>query len=279
MADSRPETPESAEAANPSDSSASAGAPASEAPQGESFISHLVELRTRIVHAAAAVLIVFIALSPFMKYIFDIVSQPMIHALPEGTKLLATGVISPFLVPLKVTLFVAFLISLPYVLYQAWAFIAPGLYQHEKRLALPVLASSVFMFFLGMAYCYFVVFGFVFGFIAGFAPTNVSVAPDIENYFSFVMGMVLAFGATFEVPIVVVLLVRFGVASIEQLRQARPYVIVGAFVVAAVVTPPDVMSQLLLAIPLCILYEVGIQVARFTGVSPSRRDAAADEVG
>jgi len=242
---------------------------------GESFMSHLVELRQRVVRAAGAVLIIFIVLSPFMKQIFDLVSKPLMHALPEGTKLLATGVISPFLVPLKVTLFVSFLLGLPYVLYQAWAFIAPGLYQHEKRLAVPVLASSVGMFFVGMAYCYFVVFGFVFRFIAGFAPESVAVAPDIENYLSFVMGMFLAFGMTFEVPVVVVLLVRFGVASIQQLKEARPYVIVGAFVVAAVVTPPDVISQLLLAVPLCILYEVGLQVARFVGRSPSRAEADA----
>ncbi|MBC7781513.1 MAG: twin-arginine translocase subunit TatC [Proteobacteria bacterium] len=244
---------------------------------GESFMSHLVELRKRVVRAAASVLIIFVVLSPFMKQIFDVVSLPLMSALPEGTKLLATGVISPFFVPLKVTLFVAFLIALPYVLYQVWAFVAPGLYQHEKRLALPVLASSVGMFFLGMAYCYFVVFGFVFRFIAGFAPDSVAVAPDIENYLSFVMGMFLAFGMTFEVPVIVVLLVRFGFCTLAQLKQARPYVIVGAFIVSAVVTPPDIVSQLLLAIPLCILYEVGLVVARFTGLSPSRAQVDADE--
>jgi sec-independent protein translocase protein TatC len=248
---------------------------AQDGPSADSFMSHLVELRQRVVRAAGAVLVVFLVLSPFMKYIFDMVSMPLMSALPDGTRLLATGVISPFVVPLKVTLFVAFLIALPYVLYQAWAFVAPGLYQHEKRLALPVLSTSVGMFFLGMAYCYFVVFGFVFRFIAGFAPESVAVAPDIENYLSFVMGMFLAFGLTFEVPVVVVLLVRFGVATIEQLKQARPYVIVGAFVVAAIATPPDVVSQLLLAIPLCLLYEVGLQVARFTGLSPSRAEADA----
>jgi len=250
-----------------------------EAASGDSFMSHLVELRQRVVRAAGAVLLVFIVLSPFMKFIFDVVSLPLMSALPEGTRLLATGVISPFFVPLKVTLFVAFLIALPYVLYQVWAFVAPGLYQHEKRLALPVLSSSVGMFFLGMAYCYFVVFGFVFQFIAGFAPDSVAVAPDIENYLSFVMGMFLAFGLTFEVPVVVVLLVRFGLATIGQLKLARPYVIVGAFVVAAIFTPPDVVSQLLLAIPLCLLYEVGIQVARFTGLSPSRAEVDAQAEG
>jgi len=201
--------------------------------------------------------------------------MPLMSALPVGTKMLATGVISPFFVPLKVTLFVSFLLALPYVLYQVWAFVAPGLYQHEKRLALPVVASSFGMFFLGMTYCYFVVFGFVFSFIASFAPDSVAVAPDIENYLSFVMGMFLAFGLTFEVPVVVVLLVRFGVATIEQLKQARPYVIVGAFIIAAIVTPPDVISQFLLAIPLWLLYEGGLQVARFTGLSPSRAEVDA----
>jgi sec-independent protein translocase protein TatC len=188
--------------------------------------------------------------------------------------LLATGVITPFMVPLKVTLFCALLIALPYVLWQAWAFVAPGLYKHERKLAAPLIASSVFMFALGMAYCYFIVFGFVFKFIAGFAPISVNVSPDIEAYFSFVMGMFLAFGLTFEVPIIVVLLARFRIASIEKLKQARPYVIVGAFIVAAIFTPPDVLSQLLLAIPLCVLYELGIFLARFM-VKPQDADEAA----
>lgn len=233
--------------------------------QEQSFLSHLVELRQRIVRAAIAVIIVFIPMAFFMQPIFDFVSRPMMAALPADAKLLATGVITPFMVPLKVTLFAAFLVALPYVLWQAWAFVAPGLYRHEKRLAGPLIASSVLMFFAGMAYCYFVVFGFVFKFIAGFAPATVSVSPDIEAYFSFVMGMFLAFGLAFEVPIVVVLLVRFGIASIEKLKKMRPYVIVGAFIIAAIFTPPDVLSQLLLAIPLCILYELGIFVARFVG--------------
>jgi sec-independent protein translocase protein TatC len=229
----------------------------------QSFLSHLIELRQRLVRAALSVVILFLALTPFMKQIFDLLSQPLMVALPQGTKLLATGVITPFMVPLKVTLFTALMLALPYVLYQAWAFVAPGLYRHEKRLALPIIATSVAMFALGMAYCYFVVFGFVFKFIAGFAPASVAVAPDIEAYFSFVLGMFLAFGLTFEVPIIVVLLARFGIASVDRLKQARPYVIVGAFVVAAIFTPPDVLSQLLLAIPLCLLYELGLQIARF----------------
>jgi sec-independent protein translocase protein TatC len=242
-------------------------------PEGEqSFLSHLVELRQRLVRASAAVLLVFLGLTPFMRQIFDAMSVPLKAALPDGTRLLAISVITPFVVPLKVTLFCAFIVALPYVLYQVWAFVAPGLYQHEKRLAAPVIGSSFLMFLAGMAYCYFVVFGFIFKFIAGFAPASVSVAPDIEAYFSFVLGMFLAFGLAFEVPIVVLLLARFGVVDVAKLRKIRPYVVVGAFVVAAVFTPPDVVSQLLLAIPLCVLYELGIVLAVFFG----RRTAPAD---
>jgi sec-independent protein translocase protein TatC len=248
-------------------------APATEsADQEQSFLSHLIELRERVVKAAAAVVIVFLVMSPFMKRIFELLSQPMMNALPAGTKLLATGVITPFMVPLKVTLFAAFLLALPYVLYQAWAFVAPGLYRHERRLALPVIVSSVGMFALGVAYCYFFVFGVVFKFIAGFAPATVAVAPDIEAYFNFVMTMFLAFGLAFELPIVVVLLVRFGIASVDKLKAARPYVIVGSFIVAAIFTPPDVLSQLLLAIPLCLLYEAGLQIGRL--VRPRGADDA-----
>ena len=234
----------------------------------QSFLSHLIELRQRLVRAAIAVVVIFLALSPFMRDIFTVLSAPLMSVLPAGTKLIATGVITPFMVPLKLTLFVSFLIALPYVLYQAWAFVAPGLYLHEKRLAAPIIASSVAMFGLGMAYCYFVVFGLVFRFIANFAPATVNVAPDIDAYFSFVLGLFLAFGLTFEVPIVVVLLARFGIADVERLKASRPYVIVGAFIVAAIFTPPDVISQLLLALPLCLLYEVGIQVARLVGKRP-----------
>jgi len=234
----------------------------------QSFLSHLVELRSRILRAAIAVLVVFAALTPFMRHIFDVLSEPMLAALPEGTKFLATGVITPFVVPLKVTLFVAFLIALPFVLYQAWAFVAPGLYDHERRLAGPVIFSSVVMFVGGMAYCYFVVFNVVFRFIARFAPASVNVAPDIEAYVSFVLGLFLAFGGAFEVPIVVLLLVRFGLVPLGKLTQVRPYVIVGAFVVAAIFTPPDVLSQLLLAVPLVVLYELGIVLARLFGKRP-----------
>lgn len=231
----------------------------------QSFISHLVELRTRVVRAAIAILIVFVALSPFMKQIFDALSAPLMVALPVGAKLLATGVIAPFMVPLKVTMFVAFLIALPYVLYQLWAFIAPGLYQSEKKLAVPIIVSSVAMFAVGMAYCYFIVFRMVFQFIAGFSPDSVNFAPDIDSYFGFVISMFLAFGLTFEVPIVVMVLNRMGIANLEKLKQARPYVIVGAFIIAAIFTPPDVLSQLLLAIPLVLLYQLGIWLVAMFG--------------
>ncbi|HEY4038595.1 MAG TPA: twin-arginine translocase subunit TatC [Burkholderiaceae bacterium] len=240
-------------------------------PEEQGFLSHLVELRQRLVRAAASVLIVFAALSPFMRQIFDFLSKPMMAALPQGTKLLATGVIAPFYVPLKITLFASLLVALPYVLYQVWAFVAPGLYQHEKRLAVPVIMSSVVMFFAGIAYCYFVVFRFVFRFIARFAPETVNVSPDIDAYFSFVLRLFIAFGVTFEVPIAVLLMVRLGITSVAKLRQARPYVIVGAFVAAAIFTPPDVLSQLLLALPLCLLFELGVLLGALFGVSPSAR--------
>ena len=259
----------------------SAEPPATDAEPGEeqSFLSHLIELRQRLVRSAIAIVVIFLALSPFMRDIFAILSAPLMSVLPSGTKLIATGVITPFMVPLKLTLFVSFLIALPYVLYQAWAFIAPGLYLHEKRLAAPIIASSVVMFGLGMSYCYFVVFGLVFRFIANFAPASVNVAPDIDAYFSFVLGLFLAFGLTFEVPIVVVLLARFGIADVERLKSARPYVIVGAFIVAAIFTPPDVISQLLLALPLCLLYEIGIQVARLVGKRAEAEETAGSTTG
>lgn len=240
--------------------------------QEQSFLSHLIELRQRIVRAALAVVIVFLALTPFMKHIFELLSEPMMAALPAGTKLLATGVTTPFLVPLKVTLFASFLLALPYVLYQAWAFIAPGLYQHEKRLVLPLVIASTVLFLLGIAFCYFFVFGVVFKFVNTIAPKSISVAPDIENYLNFVITLFLAFGVTFEVPVAVIVLVRMGMVTVEQLKSFRPYFIVGAFVIAAVVTPPDVLSQVMLAVPLVVLYEVGIFVARMVG-----RQAAGDE--
>jgi len=227
----------------------------------DTFISHLVELRNRIMKASAAIVIVFLCLMPWAAKIYDILAHPMMAALPAGSKMIATGVITPFLIPVKVTLLVAFIIALPWVLYQAWAFVAPGLYAHEKKLVAPLVISSSILFVAGLAFCYFFVFGVVFKFINNFAPASVSVAPDIDSYFSFVMTMFLAFGITFEVPVIVIVLVRMGLVSVDKLKEIRPYVVVAAFVIAAVVTPPDIMSQLLLAVPLCLLYEIGLWVA------------------
>jgi sec-independent protein translocase protein TatC len=229
----------------------------------DTFISHLVELRTRLLRAVMVVIGVFVVLFlyPGPSAIYDMLAQPMLSSLPQGTRMIATGVITPFMVPIKVTLLAAFILSLPVVLYQAWAFIAPGLYRHEQRLALPLILSSTLLFILGMAFCYFVVFHTVFSFIANFAPDSITPAPDIEAYVSFVMTMFIAFGVTFEVPIAVILLVKTGMVTVKKLRDIRGYVVVGAFVVAAVVTPPDVLSQVLLAAPLCLLYEIGVLVA------------------
>ena len=235
--------------------------------QQENFVSHLVELRDRLLRAVVGFLIVFVALMayPGAAYIFDLLALPIQSALPEGTKMIATGVITPFMVPVKLTAMVAFVISLPILLYQAWAFIAPGLYQHEKKMALPIIFSSTVLFLVGIAFCHFIVFGKVFAFINDFAPQSITPAPDIEAYMSFVLTMFMAFGMTFEVPIVVVVLVYLGVVTVEKLVEIRGYVIVAAFVIAAIVTPPDVMSQLFLAIPICILYEVGILFAEIIG--------------
>ncbi|HEV7800213.1 MAG TPA: twin-arginine translocase subunit TatC, partial [Burkholderiales bacterium] len=192
-------------------------------------------------------------------------AHPMMLTLPAGSKMIATGVITPFLIPVKIAAMIAFLIALPYVLYQAWAFVAPGLYSHEKKLVLPLVVASTVLFVAGIAFCYFFVFGVVFSFVNRIAPKSITVAPDIEQYLNFVLTMFLAFGVTFEVPVVVVLLARMGIVTLEQLRGARPYFIVGAFVIAAVVTPPDVVSQLLLAVPMCLLFELGLIAARFVG--------------
>ena len=236
----------------------------------ESFISHLVELRQRLVRAVVAVGVLFVALFlwPGSGYIYDLLAAPLMSALPEGAKMIATGVITPFMVPVKVTALAAFLIALPYVLFQAWAFVAPGLYEHEKKLALPLVIGSTVLFLAGVAFCYYLVFGTVFKVINDFAPKSITPAPDIEAYFSFVITMFLAFGITFEIPIVVLLLVRTGLVSVEKLREARPYVIVGAFVIAAVVTPPDVVSQFMLALPMWFLYEAGLFLARFINTRP-----------
>ena len=237
----------------------------------ESFMSHLVELRSRLMRAVGAVLVLFVVFAfawPGAGVIYDFLAVPLMSALPQGAKMIATGVITPFMVPMKVAALAAFVVALPYVLYQAWAFVAPGLYEHEKKFALPLIVGSTVLFILGMAFCYYIVFESVFSFIHGFAPASITPAPDIDAYFSFVLTMFLAFGVTFEIPIVVIVLVRMGIVTVQQLHDARPYFIVGAFVVAAVVTPPDVLSQFMLAVPMCLLYEAGIFLSRFIAVRP-----------
>jgi sec-independent protein translocase protein TatC len=236
----------------------------------ETFISHLVELRDRLLRAIIAVVVLTLVMIPWAKEIYAVLAKPLLAALPAGATMIATDVTGTFLVPLKVTLMTGFVVALPYVLYQAWAFVAPGLYQHEKRLALPVIVTSFLFFLVGMAFAYFVVFPVAFGFFASYAPTGVQMMTDIDKYLSFVLTMFIAFGLTFETPVIVVVLVRLGIVGLDKLKAARPYIVVGAFVIGAIFTPPDVISQLLLAIPLWLLYEVGLFVARF--VSPPQRE-------
>ncbi len=233
----------------------------SEEKQQDTFISHLIELRVRLIRAIIAVLLVFLGLVNWARDIYTLLAQPMLAALPQGGHMIATDVAGAFFVPMKVTLMVSFLIALPYVLYQAWSFVAPGLYASERKLTAPLLVASVILFFIGMSFAFFVVFPTVFVFVNKFAPEGVSVMTDIDKYLSFVMTTFLAFGVTFEVPVVVIVLVKTGLVTVDKLREIRPYVIVGAFVVGAIFTPPDILSQFLLAVPLCLLYEAGIIVA------------------
>ncbi|MCG6932942.1 MAG: twin-arginine translocase subunit TatC [Gallionella sp.] len=232
---------------------------------GESFMAHLVELRTRLLNAVVAVLIVFVCLFPFASKLYTLLAKPLLSKLPKGGQMIATDVTTPFFVPLKVALMAAFLISLPYILYQVWRFVAPGLYEHEKRLVWPLIIASTTLFFCGMAFAYFMVFPIVFGFITASAPMGVAVMTDIDKYLSFVLTMFVAFGLTFQVPVAVVLMVRMGFITVAKLREIRPYMVVGSFVVGAIFTPPDVVSQSMLAVPLWLLYETGILVAVWVG--------------
>jgi sec-independent protein translocase protein TatC len=229
------------------------------------FVTHLMELRDRLLRAVIAIAVCFgvLCLYPGPGQLYDLLAAPLVANLPEGTKMIATNVIAPFFVPIKITMLAGFLLALPVVLYQAWAFVAPGLYSHEKRLVVPLVLSSTLLFFGGVAFCYFFVFGQVFKFIQGFAPKSITAAPDIEAYLGFVMNMFIAFGAAFEVPVIVVVLARMGIVPVEKLREWRGYFIVVAFIVAAVITPPDIVSQLALAIPMCLLYEVGLFAATY----------------
>lgn len=228
------------------------------------FVAHLIELRDRLVKAALAVVVfaVVLGIYPGPGALYDLMAAPLVAHLPKGATMIATSVISPFMVPLKVLLMTAFMLALPVVLYQLWAFVAPGLYTHEKKLVLPLVVSSTILFFVGVAFCYFFVFGRVFAFIQSFAPASITASPDIEAYLGFVLNMFLAFGMAFEVPVVVVVLARMGIFSIDKLKEFRGYFVVLAFIIAAIVTPPDVVSQLALAIPMCLLYEIGIWAAQ-----------------
>ncbi|HTF13788.1 MAG TPA: twin-arginine translocase subunit TatC, partial [Burkholderiales bacterium] len=235
----------------------------------DTFISHLVELRDRLLRAILAVIVVFLCLFPWARELYALLAKPLIAALPVGGQMIATDVVGVFLVPVKVAFLVAFVIALPYVLYQVWAFVAPGLYVHEKRLVLPLVVASSVLFIVGMSFAYFLVFPVVFQFMASIAPEGVAWMTDIDKYLSFALTTFMAFGVTFEVPVVVIVLVRVGLVSIDKLKEIRPYVIVGAFVVGAIFTPPDVISQVMLAVPLWVLYELGIVLARMVGRSPA----------
>ncbi|MDD4910928.1 MAG: twin-arginine translocase subunit TatC [Sideroxydans sp.] len=233
----------------------------------ESLVGHLIELRSRLLNSALALLLTFICLFPWAAELYALLAQPMLAKLPQGGQMIATDVTTPFFVPLKVAMMAAFLISLPYMLYQVWRFVAPGLYAQEKRMVLPLVIASTLLFYSGMAFAYFAVFPVVFGFITAAAPQGVAVMTDIDKYLSFVIGMFMAFGIAFQVPVAVVILVRVGLVTVQKLREIRSYVIVAAFVIGAIFTPPDVVSQFMLAIPLWLLYEAGIVVAGWTGPS------------
>lgn len=228
------------------------------------FVQHLIELRDRLLYAAYGVGAVFIVLLfyPGPSHLYDLLAMPLVKALPEGSKMIAVGVVSPFLVPIKVSVMVAIGVALPWVLYQVWAFVAPGLYKHERRLVMPLVVASTLLFYAGAAFCYFFVFGQAFPAIQKMSPTSVAVTPDIEAYLDFVITMFIAFGVAFEVPIAVIILARMGIVSIVQLKSFRAYFVVGAAAVAGLVTPPDPVSMIALLLPMCLLYEAGIWSAQ-----------------
>ena len=243
----------------------------------ESFISHLLELRDRLLRVVIAWIVVFVCLFPWANDLYSILAEPMLAKLPQGGQMIATEVVTPFFVPIKVAMMTAFLITLPFTLYQVWAFIAPGLYSHEKRYIVPLVVASLVLFACGMAFAYFLVFPVVFGFIVGIAPDGVAVMTDIGKYLDFVITMFMAFGITFEVPIVVIALALMRIVKIETFKEARPYVIVGAFVIGAIFTPPDVISQIMLAVPLWLLYEMGVIVAGWLVNNKSTEDTNAPD--
>jgi sec-independent protein translocase protein TatC len=246
--------------------------------QQQSFISHLIELRNRLLRSAVAWILVFVCLFPFANHLYTLLAHPLLAKLPKGGQMIATEVVTPFFVPIKVAMMTAFLVALPYILYQAWSFVAPGLYAHEKKFILPLVVASVVLFVCGMSFAYFVVFPVVFRFIVGIAPAGVAVMTDINKYLDFVLTLFIAFGLAFEVPIIVVALAKMGVVEVSKLKEARPYVIVGAFVIGAIFTPPDVISQTMLALPLWLLFEAGLLVASWVVKrAPDAESTAVDE--
>lgn len=236
--------------------------PSPEHQREQTLIEHLLELRDRLLRSVVVVLVLFLALLNWANDLYHLLARPLLDVMPAGTSMISTQVVGAFLVPMKLTAWVALFLAIPYVLYQAWGFIAPGLYRHEKRLALPLLVSSVLLFYAGMAFAYFLVFPMVFKFITATAPVGVAVMTDIDAYLSFALMSFLAFGVAFETPVVVVLLVASGMVTTQTMVSSRPYVIVAAFVVAMVLTPPDVLSQFLMAVPMCLLFEVGVIIGR-----------------
>ena len=244
-----------------------------------SFLEHLVELRGRLLKACSAVLVLLVILLPFSRKLYALLAAPLTAVLPEGSSMIAIDVASPFLVPFKLCLLLALLLSMPVVLYQIWAFVAPALYKKEKRLARPLLYSAVFLFYAGCAFAYFVVFPLVFGFFTRVAPEGVTVMTDISKYLDFVITLFLAFGITFEVPIATIILVATGMTTIEQLKKARAYVLVGAFAMGMFLTPPDVISQTLLALPMWLLFEVGILMSKILLPHRMTNDAEPAEEG
>ena len=241
-----------------------------------SLVSHLVELRNRLLKAAAAVLIIFICLVPFSETIFTLIATPLMDKLPEGATMIATQVASPFLTPFKMTLFVALFLAMPVVLTQVWHFVAPGLYLKEKRFAFPLLLSSIALFYAGVSFAYFVVFPLMFAFFAAVAPEGVTMMTDISSYLDFILALFFAFGVAFEVPIATVMLVWSGLVPLQTLARARAYVFLGAFVMGMVLTPPDIISQTLLAVPVYLLYEIGLLMARLFGPE-ANKSADTDE--
>ena len=241
----------------------------------QGFVSHLLELRDRLLRMVVAILVLFVLLFPFSEQIFSYFAQPLLELMPEGTSMIATGVTSPFLVPFKLVLMLSVLLSLPYTLYQVWSFVAPGMYKHEKKLVAPLVFSSVMLFYCGIAFAYFAVFPLLFGFFIAIAPEGVSVMTDIGQYLDFILAIFFAFGIAFEMPVATFLLVQAGVTTVESLAAKRPYIIVGVFVIGMLLTPPDIISQSLLAIPMWLLFEIGLLASRI--VQKKKEEASDDD--